>query len=125
MTNTLGVPGSTPRILAPTTTVKMALRMLSASRTASDHLPTGLYGSPGLDILLTLYVAEDDARYLSISELNPPGTISPAVTQRWVKAAAHYGLIECRDDLLALSEKGYATVTKLVVEIYAAQRTLD
>ena len=121
----LDVPGSTPRILAPTTTVKLAQRMLSASRTASAHLPAGMYGSPGLDILLALYVAEEDARYLSVSELDLPGTISPAVTLRWVKAAAHYGLIECRDDLLALSEQGYATVTKLVKEIYAAQRTLD
>lgn len=125
MSRTLSAPGGVPRMLAPTTTHKLAQRMLSASRVMADVLPRGFYGSPGLDILLAMYVAEGDAQYLSAGELCPPGSLSPKITERWIVALDNEGLVERRRDLLALTPMGYATVNDLIERVYAVQRALD
>ncbi|RYF05189.1 MAG: hypothetical protein EOO40_10485, partial [Deltaproteobacteria bacterium] len=64
LSKVLSAPGRGPRIIAPTTTRKLAQRMLSASREIAAAMPRGFYAPSPLDTLLTLYVAEDDARYL-------------------------------------------------------------
>jgi len=103
----------------------MAQRMLHSSRVIADILPAGFYSSPGLDILLALHLAEESAQYPSASEMCPPGSASPAVTLRWVKALVSHGLVEQHDDLLALSTDGHATVIRLMEAVFAAQRALD
>lgn len=112
-------------MMVPTTTRKLAQRMLSASREVAAALPRGFYAATPLDTLLILHVAEDDARYLKIDELDIPGVTSRGVVERWVAALVTEGLIERRDALLALSEKGHALVIVMIESIYAAQRGLD
>lgn len=114
-----------PRVLHPTTTTKLAERILLASRVFSEVLPEGLNALPVLDILLDLYVAEEDARYPRTGEIDPPGTLAPSVTQRWIAALVQEGLVERRDDLVALSTKGHALVTTFLQTLYAAQRAAD
>ena len=127
MTKTLDPPHGPARTLATTTTTtaKLARRMLCASRVAADCLPSGFYGSPGLDILLALHVAEEDAQYLSAGDLTPPGSLAPSVTERWIGALEHHGLIDRRGELLALSVRGHAVVSNLLERLYAVQRSLD
>lgn len=116
--------GGDPRF-APTTTKKLAQRMLSASREIAASLPHGYHASTPLDTLLLLHVAEDDARYLEIGELDVPGATSPRVVARWVAALEKEGLIDRRDRFLALSEKGHRLVIATMEAVYAAQRALD
>ena len=112
-------------MLGPTTTTKLAQRMLHSSRVIADILPAGFYGSPGLNILLALHLAEENAQYPTANEMYPPGSTSPVVTQRWVKALVSYGLVEQHDDLLALSSKGHETVIQLMERVFEVQRELD
>lgn len=88
-------------------------------------MPPGFYAPTALDALLILYVAEDDAQYLKLAELDVPGATSRSVIQRWVAALVTQGLIERRDELLALSERGHGLVTSIIEGIYAVQRELD
>ena len=88
-------------------------------------MPRGFYAPTPLDTLLALYVAEDEAQYLQLVDLDVPGATSKAVIERWVAALQAEKLIERRDDLLALSQKGHAMVTAIIESIYAAQRSLD
>lgn len=88
-------------------------------------MPHGFYAPTALDTLLILYVAEDDARYLKLAELDAPGATSRSIVQRWVAALVSQGLVERRDELLALSERGHELVTSIIEGIYAAQRELD
>jgi len=125
MTRTLDLPGGAPRVLLPTTTTKLAQRMLYASRAISDVLPIGFFGSPALDLLLALHIAEESAQYPNVNEISLPGSLSPAVTTRWVSALVNRGLIEERDELLALTCEGHELVIKLIEGVYAVQRTLD
>lgn len=124
MTKILIPPVGSPATLVPTTTAKLARRMLRASRTVADSLPVGLYGSPGLDILLALHIAEEDAQYLSAEDLAPPGSLSPAVTERWIQTLEQYGFIERRDEALALSPHGHAILSTLLEAVYAVQCSL-
>lgn len=103
----------------------MALRMLSASREIAAAMPPGFFAPTALDVLLVLHVAEDEASYLSIGELQLPGSPSTIVTQRWLKALMTEGLVDRRGQLIALSQKGYALVTTIIESIYVAQRGLD
>lgn len=125
MSRPLPAPDAMPRVIAPTTTKKFAQRMLSASRETACAMPHGFHAPTALDVLLTLHVAEDDARYLSAQELNLPGCPSQSVADRWLTALAAQGLIERRAELLALTQKGHVFVTGLIERIYNAQRALD
>ncbi|WP_375380993.1 hypothetical protein [uncultured Sphingomonas sp.] len=99
--------------------------MLNASLTLAQHLPQGIVGSSALDILLSLYVAEEDARYLSVSELTLPGNHIPAVTERWVAYLVQLGLVDRRGDMLALSVDGHMALTDALEAMFVAQRALD
>lgn len=124
MTKTLFVKGGVPRP-APTTTTKLAHRLLAASFTMAEHLPRAIVGSPALDVLLSLYVAEEDARYLTIGELTPTGGQTPAVMQRWAAYLVQLGLVDRRADMLALSTDGHTIVTDALEAMFVAQRALD
>jgi len=125
MTKMLSAANALPRLIAPGTTRTLAQRMLSASAEIAAALPRGFYAPTALDILLTLYIAEDDARYLVAAELHLPGGPPTGVVERWLTALAAEGLLDRQGELLALSAKGYDLVTAIVEAIHAAQRTLD
>ena len=124
MTKTLFVKGRVSRP-TPTTTTELAQRLLRASLTLAEHLPDKIVGSPALDILLSLYVAEEEARYLAVGELAPAGDRTPAVIQRWVAYLVQLGLVERRGDLLALSTDGHAAITDAIEAMFVALRALD
>lgn len=113
------------RILKPATTAKIALRMLSSLRVIADYLPEGLAGTPAVDILLAVYVAEDGALYPSITDLEPASSRSEGVTRRWVAALIDMKMLEQRSGVLALTENGHRIMTRAITELYRRQRELD
>lgn len=125
MTKTLIPPGGGPQILAATTTAKLALRIKCTFQAISDHLPIGLDSSPAVELLLALYVAEEDARYLVVSDLRPSGSLRPGTTERWLRALEQHDLVDRKGDMLALSSRGHETITRLLEAVYATQRGLD
>lgn len=113
------------RILRPATTAKIALRMLAGLRVIADYLPEGLAGTPAVDILLAVYVAEDSALYPSITDLEPASSSSTNVTRRWVSALISMKMLEQRSGVLALTENGHRIMTSAITELYRRQRELD
>lgn len=108
-----------------TTTPQMARRMLASLRILANHLPQGLAGTPAVDILLALYVAEDDALYGGLTDLHVPTSFSHEVTRRWVQALIGMGLVEERLQFLALSDDGHRLMTGMIEALYQRQRELD
>jgi hypothetical protein len=125
MTIKLRPPGGRPRILAETTTAKLAKRIRATFDVIADHLPSGLYGTPAVDILLELHIAEEDATYLEVGELETSGRLNEAVTSRWLLALQQNDLVDRHGDILALSTYGHSVVSKLLETVYARQRALD
>jgi hypothetical protein len=125
MTKSLSAAYQLPRLLSPTTTAKLATRMLAASNAIAAHLPRGLHGTPALDILLRIHVAEENANYPTAASISVAGFEGSSVSGRFVKALVHEGLIDQQDDLLALSAKGHSVLMAVLEAVYEAQRTLD
>jgi hypothetical protein len=125
MTKLLSAAYQLPRLLSPTTTAKLATRMLAASNAIAALLPPGLHGTPALDILLSIHVAEEAASYPAVDSIKIAGFESSSVTQRFVKALVHEGLIDQRGSLLALSPAGHAVLMSILEAVYEAQRSLD
>jgi hypothetical protein len=124
MTRLLSAAYRLPRLLSPTTTAKLATRMLAASNTIAALLPPGLHGTPALDILLTIHVAEEAASYLTVGSIKIAG-FEDSSARRFVKALVHEGLIDQRGDLLALNPTGHAVLMSILEAVYEAQRSLD
>ena len=116
---------SSVRVLAPTTSTKLAARMLATVSIMAAHPLRDIYCSPALDILLALHVAEEDALYPSVFGIVPNRSMSPAVAERWVNVLVNAGLVQRRSDTLALSDQGYKAITALLSSIFEAQRELD
>ena len=109
------------RIVSTTTTTKLAERMRVAAKVIAEALPPGFNAAAPTDILLALFVAEEDAHYPAETEVGGP----PATTERWLAALAQAGLIERHDGLVALSKIGHETVQTMLERLFEAQRRLD
>jgi hypothetical protein len=121
MPRTLTASDGSVRVVSTTTTTKLAERMLAAAQVIAETLPAGFNAPLPTNILLALFVAEEDAHYPSESEVGGPR----ATTDRWIAALAQAGLVERRDGLLALSERGHAMVQMMLERLFDAQRRLD
>ena len=125
MTKMLFAKGGVPYSPMSPPTTKLAYSILSASMTLARHLPHGIVGSSALNILLSLYVAEEDARYLSVGDLMLAGDQPAAVTERWIAHLVQSGLVDRQEDVLALSIDGHRALTDALEAMFAAQRALD
>lgn len=125
MPHTLTVADGSARVVSTTTTVRLAERMLEASRVVRDNLPKGFHSGTSLNLLLEMYVAEDSARYLQLPELGTVDQMHPRVVERWIAALVEEGLVCVRIDHAALTSTGHEMVTRLLQELFTAQRALD
>jgi hypothetical protein len=123
--HTLTVADGSVRTVSTTTTVRLAERVLAASCVARENLPKGFHTPTPLSLLLEMYVAEESARYLRISELGVTDGMHPRIAERWVAALVTEGLACVRIDHAALTSEGHQTVTRLLQELFTVQRTLD
>lgn len=125
MPHELTVTDGSVRVVSTTTTVKLAERILAGSRVAKDNMPEGFHTGTALNLLLEMYVAEESAQYLRLPELGVVDGMHPRVTERWIAALVEEGLVSVRIDHAALTSDGHGMVTRLLQELFAAQRTLD
>ena len=90
----LSVPDGKVRVVSTTTTLKLAERMLAASRVVSSHLPAGFSPPTPMNLLLELFIAEENALYPGAADLGRHDGMSPRLVDRWLIALLHEGLIE-------------------------------
>ena len=70
-----------------------------------------LFGEPGWDILLTLFIAYEEARHMPVAELAPAIGVRPAVMTRWQSVLQIRGLIRAVDaEHVSLTDEGLALV---------------
>lgn len=112
-------------IVGSTDTVKLAKRVIETGRVIAGALPKGYVSPSAMELLLALYLAEEDARYLSVSELSATEGVAITVAARWVNALCKIDLVEQRNGLIALTGSGYFTVITTLQDIFGAQRLLD
>lgn len=125
MAQTLAIADGTTRILSPTTTVKLAERMLAASRIAQSALPPGFHSTAALNILLEMYVAEDGGTRLSVAKVTATDDAHPRVMERWLAALVQEGLVSVGVNYAVLTTDGHAAVDRLLKDLFVAQRALD
>jgi hypothetical protein len=118
------VPGQ-PVIVSTTTTVKLAERMVAASRVVEANMPVSLSPPLPINVLLEIYLAEEAGRSIRVHDLTTAGSGSTMSSQRWVSALSSSGLVEQRGELIALSQLGYDTIMKTLKDLFMAQRELD
>lgn len=102
-------------------------RTLLAQRRRRDAMAgplAELFGEPGWDILLTLFIAYEEARPLSGESLAGALSLRPAVLARWLDVLGRRGLIrsaaageEAIDPAtpLALTDTGLALILRCIV----------
>lgn len=79
-----------------------------------------LFGEPGWDILLTLYIAFEEGRTMRPADISQAVVVRPAVLTRWLKVLHTRGLSwsEVGDDdepaAISLTQKGMALVLRCV-----------
>lgn len=108
-----------------TTTIKLAERVLASARVVEAQMPFGFVSFSPLYLLLELYLAEEQANYLTIDGVRQRGPASASTLKRWVSAIEGEGLIEQNAGLLALTQKGYTLVVDTLEGIFDVQRELD
>jgi hypothetical protein len=99
-------------------------RSLFRQRRTRDALfPTGLFGEPAWDLLLTLYIARCEGRCLSIPKLTRKLDLRLADAREWVRALEASRLIQKggptdADEVrsICLSDTGFHTVTMMLLE---------
>ncbi len=125
MPRTLIAPDGAVRNVAVTTTVKIAERILASARVVEAKMPTGFVSFSPLNILLELYLAEEQANYLSVDTLRHRAIASETTLRRWISALELEGLIDQKEGLLALTHQGYTLVVDTLEGIFNVQRELD
>lgn len=63
----------------------LAAAMLAFRRYRSETLPAELFGEPGWELLLELFVADAQGRRITGKEVSERSSISPTVLSRWLK----------------------------------------
>ena len=89
-------------------TARQARTILAMRRRRRDHLPEALFGEPGWELLLQLYIAETERRRLSPDQCVALSAAPPSTASRWVGLLVAEKLIAEEEDapgLLALTDR--------------------
>lgn len=96
-------PPVLPALPAP---ARHARQILAMRQARQDHLPTILFGEPGWELLLQLFVAEADRRQLSAAQCVALSGAPPSTAARWIQLLVEEGLVA--DDGQAVSLTAHA-----------------
>jgi hypothetical protein len=99
--------------------------MLAASGVVSSHLPAGFSPPTPMNLLLELFIAEENALYPGAADLGRHDGMSPRLVDRWLIALLHEGLIEKNNEAVALTDQGFNAVVRVLEAMFNAQRLLD
>ena len=72
---------------------RQARHILAMRRARQDHLPAILFGEPGWELLLQLYVAEAERHRLSSAQCVALSSSPPSTAARWIKLLVQEGLV--------------------------------
>jgi hypothetical protein len=83
------------------TSARQARHILAMRRRRRSHFPDILFGEPGWELLLQLYVAEGERRRLSERECVALSQAPASTAARWIKLLVEEGLVaeEAEGDL--------------------------
>lgn len=85
---------------------RQARHLLTLRRARRDHLPDILFGEPGWECLLQLYVAESERRQLSAEQCVGLSSAPASTARRWIALLVVEGLAEKADSgILTLTAK--------------------
>lgn len=80
----------TPTLLSPLDIVQQTLRV---RRARCEYLPPELFGEPGWDILLDLYVAQSKGAAVSVSSACIGADVPPTTALRWIDLMERRGML--------------------------------
>lgn len=93
---------------------RQARHLLTLRRARRDHLPDILFGEPGWECLLQLYVAESERRQLSAEQCVGLSEAPTSTARRWIGLLIAEGLVEQADSgILTLTAKARRAVKAL------------
>jgi hypothetical protein len=73
--------------------VRQARHILAMRQTRHEYFPDMLFGEPGWDLLLQLFVAEAERRQLSVEQCLGLSTAPASTTTRWIRLLVDQGLV--------------------------------
>jgi hypothetical protein len=118
MTINPALNNDTPPLPAVDPLARQARHLLTLRRTRRDHLPDFLFGEPGWECLLQLYVAESERRQLSTEQCVRLSAAPPSTARRWIALLIAEGLAEQADsDILTLTAKARRSLKALFEQL--------
>jgi hypothetical protein len=73
--------------------VRQARHILAMRQIRHDYFPDMLFGEPGWDLLLQMFVAEAERRRLSVEQCLDLSTAPASTTMRWIRLLTDRGLV--------------------------------
>jgi hypothetical protein len=87
----------------------VAERLYAERRKRDEHFPAGLFGEPAWDLLLALFIAQDDGRHVTLDEAYTAAQIDPREGPALVARLVDSGLVarsHNRGDAILLTDRG-------------------
>jgi DNA-binding MarR family transcriptional regulator len=82
-----------PSGLDGTTLAAMAERLYLERRRREDYFPAGLFGEPAWDLILTLFIAREEGRRLSVAEAYEAAAVKPTAGRKLLAKMESAGLV--------------------------------
>ena len=125
-------PGDDESTFADTDVLaRLADVLLQIRAIRSNYLPQDLFGEPGWDILLDLYLHRRRAKRVSVTSACIAARVPPTTALRWISELIDRGLIEREGDpkdrrraFLSLTEAGERDVTRALMRAFEILRDL-
>lgn len=105
--------------------VKLAKSILGMRKARSQFFDEDLFGEPGWEIILTLYLSDAEGYRLKVTDLINESQASPTTALRWIDRLQELGLIHRRENpldrrsqFLEMPTGGLRNVTALLETIW-------
>ena len=118
--------------LIPRKLVRLAKRLKAMRDSRSSMLDPSLFGEPGWDILLSLFIAEGEGYRLKVTSLAFESGVSGSTVLRWIDRLLELGLIQrrpnpldSRSTFIELHPTAIVRMTALLEQIWAKFMPID
>lgn len=107
---------------------RVAKELLQQRQTRKQFMPPSLFHEPAWEILLSLFIAQEEHRTLNVKDLVQLIDAPATTSQRWIDQLAHMRLIDRSSDPndrrrmeLTLSQQGRAMMAPYLCSLRAAR----
>ena len=97
----------------------VAQSLLTARRALRMVMPVEFVHTPPIDLLFTLFVAEE--HIMAVPALVAATPVAPQVAQRWIQVLAERDLVTLRGGAIVLSETGFQMMAEACQALIEAQ----